>query len=60
MAIETHGIRHVHLLAADRSSLDEAIAQVVAAGGKLVDRGDHAPGVPYADISDPDGCVIGI
>jgi len=30
----------------------------VAAGGRLVRRGEHAPGVPFAYVSDRDGYVI--
>jgi hypothetical protein len=26
----------------------------------LVDKGEHAPGIPYAYVSDPDGYVIEI
>jgi len=37
---------------------DEMIKQVVNAGGKLQSRGEHAPGVPYAYVTDPDGYVI--
>ena len=38
--------------------LDCAIRQVEAAGGRLVERGEHAPGVPFAYIADPDGYLI--
>ena len=38
--------------------LDDAVAAVVKAGGKLLDRGAHAPGVLYAYVTDPDGYVI--
>lgn len=38
--------------------IEKSIAQVTRAGGKLIDRGEHAPGVEYAYISDPDGYVI--
>jgi len=38
--------------------LDAAIDQVEKAGGKLVSRGAHAPGVHYAYVADPDGYVI--
>jgi catechol 2,3-dioxygenase-like lactoylglutathione lyase family enzyme len=31
---------------------------VVAAGGHLVERGEHTPGVPYAYVEDPDGYLI--
>jgi len=38
--------------------IEKCITQVTRAGGKLIDRGEHAPGVGYAYISDPDGYVI--
>lgn len=38
--------------------IEKCIAQVTRAGGKLIDRGEHAPGVEYAYVSDPDGYVI--
>ncbi len=38
--------------------LDQAIDAAVRAGGKLLGRGEHAPGVPYAYVADPDGYVI--
>ena len=49
---------HVGLTLADGEELDAAIEEVVAAGGALVERGEHAPGVPYAYVADPDGNVI--
>jgi predicted enzyme related to lactoylglutathione lyase len=39
-------------------TLDDAVAAVVKAGGKLLGQGAHAPGVPYAYVQDPDGYVI--
>lgn len=39
-------------------NLDDAVAAVVAAGGKFLSKGEHAPGVLYAYVSDPDGYVI--
>ena len=41
-----------------KEGLDAAIKDVVAAGGTLVSRGEHAPGHPYAYVTDPDGYVI--
>lgn len=38
--------------------LDAAITEVVEAGGRLVKRGEHAPGAPYAYVVDPDGYLI--
>ncbi len=41
-----------------KNHLDEIIRQVEHAGGKLQRRGEHAPGAPYAYLTDPDGYVI--
>lgn len=38
--------------------IEKCITQVMRAGGKLIDRGEHAPGIEYAYMSDPDGYVI--
>ena len=54
------GYEHFGITVKDRSRLDDAIALVIEAGGQLLDRGEHAPGVPYAYISDPDGYTIEI
>jgi catechol 2,3-dioxygenase-like lactoylglutathione lyase family enzyme len=54
------GVEHfgIHLAERSAASIDEAVRRVEGAGGKLLDRGDHASGVPYAYVSDPDGYVI--
>ena len=54
------GYEHFGITVVDRTSLDEAIAAVEAAGGTLVDRGQHPSGAPYAYVRDPDGYVIEI
>jgi catechol 2,3-dioxygenase-like lactoylglutathione lyase family enzyme len=41
-----------------KNNLEEMVRQVEQAGGKLQSRGEHAPGVPYAYLTDPDGYVI--
>jgi catechol 2,3-dioxygenase-like lactoylglutathione lyase family enzyme len=51
-------IDHFGFRLSDKSQLDLAIAEVVAAGGALVERGEHAPGAPYAYVADPDGHII--
>ena len=51
-------IDHFGFRLADRSQLDRAIEEVIAAGGALVERGEHEPGRAYAYVSDPDGHVI--
>src|SRR5947207_3103037 len=41
-----------------KPDLDTAIEEVKKGGGKLLERGEHAPGVSYAYVADPDGYVI--
>jgi len=52
------GIEHFGFERTKDMNLDEAINIVERAGGKLLSRGEHAPGHPYAYVSDPDGYVI--
>ena len=40
------------------SDLEAAIQAVTEAGGSLVERGEHQPGVPFAYVADPDGYVV--
>ncbi|MGO9875948.1 MAG: VOC family protein [Acidimicrobiia bacterium] len=54
------GCEHFGITVTDRGRLDHCIALVIASGGGLVDKGEHAPGVPYAYVTDPDGYVIEI
>ena len=54
------GYEHFGITVKDRSRLDDAIALVIDSGGGLIDKGEHAPGVPYAYVTDPDGYVIEI
>jgi catechol 2,3-dioxygenase-like lactoylglutathione lyase family enzyme len=54
------GYEHFGITVKERDKLDDAIALVIDAGGALVDKGEHAPGIPYAYVSDPDGYVIEI
>ena len=54
------GYEHFGITVKDRAQLEQAIALVVEHGGTLVDKGEHAPGVPYAYVADPDGYVIEI
>ena len=46
---------HFGITVKDRTEVDTCIALTIASGGTLVDNGEHAPGVPYAYITDPDG-----
>jgi predicted enzyme related to lactoylglutathione lyase len=48
-------IDHFGLRLVDRRQLDRAIEEVIAAGGTLLERGEHQPGSPYAYVTDPAG-----
>ena len=52
------GVSHLGLRLRNPADLDSAVAEIEAAGGKLLSRGEHAPGVRFAYVSDPDGYVI--
>jgi len=39
-------------------NLDDVVAEIERAGGTIVERGEHAPGVPFARVADPDGNVL--
>jgi catechol 2,3-dioxygenase-like lactoylglutathione lyase family enzyme len=52
------GVDHFGFRLKPDVDLDAAITDVVAAGGRLVEHGEHAPGVPYAYVEDPDGYLI--
>lgn len=52
------GVDHFGFRLQDKGELDEAIRQIETAGGRLIERGEHAPGWPYAYVSDPDGYVL--
>jgi predicted enzyme related to lactoylglutathione lyase len=49
---------HFGIGLAGEEDLDAAVLAVERAGGRLVERGEHEPGRPYAYIADPDGNVI--
>ena len=52
------GVDHFGFRLRDPEDLERAIRAVETAGGKLVERGNHGPGIPYAYVSDPDGYLI--
>jgi catechol 2,3-dioxygenase-like lactoylglutathione lyase family enzyme len=56
--VGTGGVDHFGFRLKPNVDLDAAIAEVVQAGGKLVERGEHGPGSPYAYVADPDGYLI--
>jgi catechol 2,3-dioxygenase-like lactoylglutathione lyase family enzyme len=49
---------HFGLKLAEGQDLHEATEEIVGAGGAVLERGEHAAGVPYAYVADPDGNVI--
>jgi catechol 2,3-dioxygenase-like lactoylglutathione lyase family enzyme len=55
---QSGGIAHFGFALQDPADLDAAVEAVQAAGGKLLRRGEHAPGQRFAYITDPDGYVI--
>lgn len=56
------GYEHFGIHLADRSAaaVDEAVHRVEKAGGRLLERREHAPGVPFAYVADIDGYTIEI
>jgi catechol 2,3-dioxygenase-like lactoylglutathione lyase family enzyme len=56
--VGTGGIDHFGFRLRPGVDLDAAIVEVIAGGGTLVERGEHAPGSPYAYVADPDGYLI--
>jgi catechol 2,3-dioxygenase-like lactoylglutathione lyase family enzyme len=52
------GIAHFGFNLLRGATLDAAVMDVEQAGGKLLSRGEHAPGVPFVYVADPDGYVI--
>ena len=65
--VETYGLTHIGLAVADPqrsldfyARVDQAVDEVLQAGGKLLRRGEFVPGLPYAYVEDPDGYEIEI
>jgi catechol 2,3-dioxygenase-like lactoylglutathione lyase family enzyme len=48
----------IHLPDRSAAGIDAAVQRVEAAGGRLIDRGEHAPGIHYAYVADPDGYAV--
>jgi|SRR5262245_967842 len=55
---ESGGIAHFGFQLSPGSDLDSAAREVESGGGRVVSRGEHAPGVPFLYVADPDGYVI--
>ena len=54
------GIVHFGFRLTAPEDIDDAVAQVVQAGGRIASRGEFKPGFPYAFVLDPDGYEIEI
>ena len=52
------GIGHFGFRLFDEKDLDQAVEEVERAGGRLIRRGEHPDGQPFAYVADPDGYVI--
>jgi catechol 2,3-dioxygenase-like lactoylglutathione lyase family enzyme len=52
------GVNHFGFRLTGPSDFDTAIREIESAGGKLIRRGEHAAGAPFAYVADPDGYVI--
>jgi catechol 2,3-dioxygenase-like lactoylglutathione lyase family enzyme len=56
----TGGIAHIGFRLTDPASIADAEAAVIAAGGRVEDRGEFVPGEPYLFARDRDGYLIEI
>ncbi len=54
------GLSHFGFRLTDAADIDEAVRQAEACGGRLLRRGEFAPGFPFAYVADPDGYEIEI
>ena len=57
---KTGGIEHFGFRLVEPKDIDKAVKDAVAGGGKLLRRGEFAPGLPYAYVADPDGYEVEI
>jgi catechol 2,3-dioxygenase-like lactoylglutathione lyase family enzyme len=55
---QSGGIAHFGFKLSHGSDLDAAAGEVERGGGRVLSRGEHAPGVPFVYVADPDGYVI--
>lgn len=54
------GITHFGFRLVKAADINSAMAEVERAGGKVLRRGEFAPGLPFAYVQDPDGYEIEI
>jgi catechol 2,3-dioxygenase-like lactoylglutathione lyase family enzyme len=58
--VKSGGVAHFGFRLIDPADIDRAVAEAERAGGRLVRRGEFAPGSPFAYVNDPDGYEIEI
>lgn len=54
------GVAHFGFRLLAPADIDAAVQEVERAGGKVLRRGEFAPGLPFAYVADPDGYEIEI
>jgi len=54
------GLMHFGFRLVRPQDIDSAVTEVERAGGRVLRRGEFAPGLPYAFVADPDGYEIEI
>jgi catechol 2,3-dioxygenase-like lactoylglutathione lyase family enzyme len=54
------GLTHFGFRLVRASDIDSAVREVERAGGKILRRGEFAPGFPFVYVKDPDGYEIEI
>ena len=59
-ACKAGGIAHFGFRLVDPKDIEAAVAEVKRAGGKIIEQGEFAPGLPFAFVRDPDGYEIEI
>jgi len=52
------GVAHFGFRLADPADIDAAAEAVIAAGGRIRDKGEFVPGEPYIFFADPDGYEV--
>jgi catechol 2,3-dioxygenase-like lactoylglutathione lyase family enzyme len=55
---DSGGIAHFGFRLKHAADMDDAVQQIIAAGGRLIRRGEHSPGELFAYVTDPDGYTI--
>lgn len=52
------GVDHIGFRLRRAADIDRAVEAIVAAGGKITERGEFVPGEPYVFFHDPDGYLV--